>query len=185
MEDALFVISGPSGVGKSVVVKAVLQACPQLRLARSHTTRKPRSGELNGVQYDFVSEETFLGMISRDEFVEWVFYPRNSTTMYGTSRSEVLGGGNKLLEIETQGARKIREIYPKAILIFIWTDLEAIRKRMVERGGLSEAEMRSRLATAETEIGEARWFFNHMVENVDGPTGLEKAVSQVLNIINA
>ncbi len=184
MTDSLFVISGPSGVGKTVLVRAVLYACPKLRLTRSHTTRDPRQGEINGVQYNFVSEETFRGMISRDEFVEWVYYPRNSTSLYGTSKSEMRSSGSKLLEIETQGAQKVKAVYPEAILIFIWTDLETIRKRMVERGGISEAEMERRLATSETEMREARSFFNHFIENADGPAGLQKAVYQVLNVVN-
>jgi guanylate kinase len=184
LANELFVISGPSGVGKSIVVKAVLQACPKLRLTLSHTTRKPRPGETPGVQYNFVSDETFRGMISRDEFVEWAYYPRDSTNMYGTSRQEILGGGNKLLEIETQGARKIKTLYPKAVLIFIWAEGTEVKKRMVERGGLSEAQMTERLAVAEIETIEARGFFDHFIENADGPNGLQKAVLLVRNIVN-
>lgn len=184
MDDSLFVISGPSGVGKTVLVRALLQACPHLRMTRSYTTREPRQGEIDGVQYHFVSEETFRGMIVRDEFVEWVYYPRDSTTLYGTPRSEMRSRGNKLLEIETQGAQKIKAMYPEAVLVFIWTDLQTIRKRLVERGGLSEAEMERRLATAETEMSEAQSFFDHFIENADGPVGLQKAVYQTLDIVN-
>ena len=115
----LFVISGASGVGKTSVLKKVLEQRSDLQFSVSATSRPPRPGEVDGVNYYFVSREAFRDMIDRDEFVEHDYHMEN---YYGTLKSEVLKkteNGNMILDVEPNGALNIRKIYPQATLIFV------------------------------------------------------------------
>ena len=115
----LFVISGSSGVGKGTIMKRVMEQMPQLQFSVSATSRPPRPGEENGVQYYFVSREAFCEMIDQGAFVEYDYHMDN---YYGTLKSEILNKTkvcNLVLDIEPVGALRVREIYPKATLIYI------------------------------------------------------------------
>ena len=135
----LFVISGSSGVGKTTVLKKVMETRNDLQFSVSATSRLPRPGEQDGVNYYFVSRESFKEMIDRDEFVEYDFHMDN---YYGTLKSEVLQKtqqGNMILDVEPNGALAIREIYPEATLIFIAPpSLEALEKRIRGRGDTAD-----------------------------------------------
>ena len=146
----LIVISGPSGAGKSTVIAELLSARPDIYFSVSFTTRKPRVGEADGVNYNFVSTETFLGMIERDEFLE---YARYVDHYYGTSlkviQEKLEAGVDVLLDIETQGAAKIREKCPEAVLIFIFPpSFEELSRRLHGRHTDEESVIESRLKQA-------------------------------------
>jgi guanylate kinase len=178
----LFVISGPSGVGKGTVVRRIRELRPDLVFSVSFTTRAPRPGEVDGVHYRFVSETDFDRMIEAGELLEWasVFGHRS-----GTSRSEVDGalaeGRDVLKEMDVQGAAQIRERMPHAVLIFLAPPSEEeLARRLRERGTEEGLALERRLAEARRELAQATWF-DHIVMNDE----LEGAVGRVLAIIDA
>jgi guanylate kinase len=160
MKGKLFVITAPSGAGKTSLIKALLEDEPGLKLSTSYTTRKPRPGEQNGREYHFVDEPTFLAMRDRGEFLENAEVHGNR---YGTSRkviSETLERGQDLiLEIDWQGARQVRSLYPECIGIFVLPpSLEELERRLRSRGQDAEAVIRERLANAQAELAHAGEF---------------------------
>lgn len=151
----LVVLSGPSGVGKGTVCSALRQRSKQLVYSVSATTRAPREGEKDGVNYFFKTKEQFLAMIERDELLEWAEYVGN---YYGTPRSFVRqtieAGNDIILEIEVQGALKVKEKFPDAVFIFLLPpSLNELRNRIVTRGTENEETIRTRMAVALEEIG--------------------------------
>ena len=149
----LIVISGPSGAGKSTVIAELLSARPDIHFSVSFTTRKPRVGEADGVNYNFVSTETFQGMIERDEFLEYAQYVDH---YYGTSlkviEEKLEAGVDVLLDIETQGAARIRKKCPEAVLIFIFPpSFEELSRRLHGRNTDEESVIESRLKQAREE----------------------------------
>jgi guanylate kinase len=178
----LFVISGPSGVGKGTVVRRIRDLRPDLVFSVSFTTRSPRPGEVDGVHYRFVSETEFDRMIDAAELLEWasVFGHRS-----GTSRGEVdealTEGRDVLKEMDVQGAAQIRERMPQAVLIFLAPPSEdELARRLRERGTEEGPALERRLAEARRELAQATWF-DHIVMNDE----LEAAVGRVLAIIDA
>lgn len=160
MKGRLFVITAPSGGGKTSLIKALLQDEPTLKLSTSYTTRAPRPGEQNGREYHFVDEPTFLAMRSRGEFLENAEVHGNR---YGTSNkviTETLDRGQDLiLEIDWQGARQVRRLYPDAIGIFILPpSMEELERRLRGRGQDAEAVIQRRLANAQAEMAHANEF---------------------------
>jgi len=151
------VVSGPSGVGKTSVLKRLLAADPNLRFSVSHTTRSPRAGEVDGRDYHFVSRDVFRDMIDAGGFIEWAEYQGN---LYGTSFEAVEGptgeGFDLLLEVEVQGAQQLRERLPEAVTVFILPpsvgDLEV---RLRGRGSDGPETIRKRLEIARGELAEA------------------------------
>ncbi|WKU43938.1 guanylate kinase [Streptomyces sp. VNUA116] len=168
----LTVLSGPSGVGKSTVVAHMRKAHPEVWLSVSATTRKPRPGEQDGVQYFFVDDEEFDKLIANGELLEWAEFAGNR---YGTPRQAVLdrleAGELVLLEIDLQGARQVRETMPEAQLVFLappsWDELV---RRLTGRGTESPEVIERRLAAAKVELAAESEFdvtlVNTSVEDV-------------------
>ena len=175
----VFVITGPSGVGKGTLIQKLLEAVPDLELSVSATTREPRPGERDGRQYHFLSADEFARRIEAGDFLEHADYSGNR---YGTLRDEVERrlneGRSVVLEIEVQGARQVREAMPEAIQIFIAPpDPAALRERLLGRGTDSAEAIERRLETAESELASQSEFpyvvVNDAVqEAVDELTGL-------------
>jgi guanylate kinase len=176
----VFVITGPSGVGKGTLIRSLLQQIPALEVSVSATTRPPRPGEVDGVDYHFLGEEEFDRRLAAGEFVEHASY---SGHRYGTLRSELEGrvaaGVPVVLEIEIQGARQVRDAMPEAVQVFIAPpSLDALRARLVGRGTNSPRDMEARMRTAREEM-LAQDEFPHVVVN----DRLERAVAELVAIV--
>ena len=164
----VFVVTGPSGVGKGTLIAALLRRHPEAGLSVSATTRPPRPGEEDGVAYHFLTETDFERRLRLGEFVEHATYAGHR---YGTLRAELerrtRGGAPVVLEIELQGARQIRESMPSAVLIFIAPpSIETLRERLIARGLDDEAGVARRLEIAATELA-ARDEFSIVIVNDD------------------
>jgi guanylate kinase len=176
----VFVITGPSGVGKGTLIRGLLERVPGLELSVSATTRDPRPGERHGVDYHFMDSEEFDRRARNGEFVEHADY---SGSRYGTLRSELdrrlADGIPVVLEIEVQGARQVREAMPEALAVFIAPpSREALRARLVGRGTDAPEQIERRMQTAEREL-EAQPEFAHVVVN----DRLEHATDELERIV--
>ncbi len=177
-----FVISGPSGAGKTSILRRVLECDPGVHFSVSHTTRAPRSGEIEGQDYCFVDEERFRQLIEQDAFLEWADYQGN---LYGTSREAVAGptreGFDLILEVEVQGARQLRERGRGAVFVFlIPPSMDILEQRLRSRGSDDEDVVRKRLERAREELREIHGY-RYVVVNAD----MEQAVRDFLHIIAA
>jgi len=162
----VFVITGPSGVGKGTLIRGLMERLPKLELSVSATTRAPRPGERDGIDYHFLSREEFDRRVGEQDFVEHADYAGRS---YGTLRSEledrVREGVPVVLEIEVQGARQVRAAMPEAVQVFIAPpSLAALRTRLIGRGTDDSEEVERRLRVAEEEL-TAQPEFAHVVVN--------------------
>jgi guanylate kinase len=171
----VFVITGPSGVGKGTLIRGLRERLPKLELSVSATTRGPRPGEQDGVDYHFLTRDEFDSRVAEGDFVEHADYAGRS---YGTLRSEleerVRTGVPVVLEIEVQGARQVRQAMPEAVQVFIAPPtLAALRARLVGRGTDDAEEVARRLAVAEEEL-TAQPEFAHVVINDRLDEALEK-----------
>lgn len=182
VKSKVFVLTGPSGVGKGTLITELRERIPALELSTSATTRDPRTGERNGVEYHFLSPEEFDRKIEAGEFLEHAAYSGNQ---YGTLKSEVdrriENGHPVILEIEIQGAEQIRESMPEAVQLFIMPpapELETLLSRLAGRGTDSEEAIRGRMKVAEEEL-EARHHFHHRVVNDD----LDRAAEELEAIV--
>ncbi len=178
----VFVITGPSGVGKGTLIRGLMERVPQLQLSVSATTRAPRPGERDGVEYHFLARDEFDRRVRAGEFVEHADYAGRS---YGTLRAEledrVRAGAPVVLEIEVQGARQVRESVPGAVQVFIAPpSLDALRARLIGRGTDDPEEVERRLRVAEQEL-TAQPEFAHVVVN----DRLEDALAQLMGIVAA
>ncbi|MDQ5849642.1 MAG: guanylate kinase [Pseudomonadota bacterium] len=175
MSGRLFVITAPSGAGKTSLIDALIREDPSLQLSTSYTTRAPRPGEKSGVDYHFVDEPTFIAMRDRGEFLE------NAEVhgfRYGTAKrviTEALARGEDLiLEIDWQGARQVRALYPDCVGIFILPpSIEELERRIRARGQDSEAVIRRRLDNARGEMDHAGEF-DYAIINKDFDTARRK-----------
>lgn len=160
MSGKLFVITAPSGAGKTSLIDAVMKDDPSLTISVSYTTRQPRPGEKDGVDYHFVDVPTFLAMRGRGEFLESAEVHGNH---YATSKQVILDavrrGEQLILEIDWQGARQVRALYPQCVGIFILPpSVEELERRMRRRGQDSEAVIARRLQNAREELSHAGEF---------------------------
>ena len=156
----LIVLTGPSGVGKGMLLQALLQRHPELKLSISATTRSPRTGEIDGVNYYFITRQQFDLMVSEKEFIEWAEFANNC---YGTPKRSVeeqLAAGEwVVLEIELEGARQVRQSFPEAIRIFILPpSIQELESRIRGRGQDSDDAIDRRLQRAKAEIDAANEF---------------------------
>jgi guanylate kinase len=164
----LIVVSGPSGAGKDTLIRAALEAIPELALIASATTRNPREGEVEGIDHVFLSREEFERWIEENRLLEWAEYSGN---LYGTPKQSVEelleGGRSVILRIELQGARKIKERRPDAVMVFVRApSLEETRRRLERRATETSESVESRMATAIREVA-ARDEFDYEVVNGD------------------
>jgi guanylate kinase len=177
----LFVFTGPSGVGKSTICRAILEDVPRISFSVSHTTRPPRPDEVDGRDYIFVSEEDFDSSIKENRFVEYAIV---HGYRYGTSRDQLdekLGRGDLLLDIDVQGADQIRPRFSSDVYVFVLPpSLDVLRARLVERGSNNDEDIERRMSQAEVEIAEAHEFDYFIVND-----RLDEAVATAKSIIEA
>jgi guanylate kinase len=181
----LFIVSSPSGGGKTTLIRRLLASPPggeSLRFSVSHTTRPRRDGEMDGREYHFVSAAEFEGMARNAEFLE---HNEVHGNFYGTAKSEVLprlaAGEDVVLDIDVQGARDIREAYPEAISIFIVPSSAAeLERRLTRRGLDGEDAIRKRLINAAKEVAQAA-SFQYVIVNDD----LERASLELESVVRA
>jgi len=174
------VITGPSGVGKGTLIRTLRERMPELQLSISATTRRPRTGETQDVDYHFMTPEQFERHVQDGDFVEHADY---AGARYGTLRSELetrtATGSPVLLEIEVQGARQVRRSMPEAVQVFIAPpSVDALRARLIGRGADAPEQIEARLRTAEREL-QAQHEFPHVVVN----DRLEDAVEELVAVV--
>jgi guanylate kinase len=182
MSGILFVVSAPSGAGKTSLVKGLLETGSGVRLSISYTTRAPRAGEVNGRDYHFVTRDTFLEMQEAGDFLESAEVYGN---LYGTShrwvRGELAAGRDVLLEIDTQGAAQVRRLFPESVGIFIFPpSLEVLEARLRARSQDSPEVIARRLAAARGEMGHAG-AYDYVIIN----DKLSEALQDLAGIIRA
>jgi guanylate kinase len=175
------VISGPSGVGKDTLIERMAELGHRHHFTITATTREPRPGERDGINHHFVSRDEFINMIASDELLEWAEVFGN---YYGVPRQQVRDalarGQHVLIRVDVQGARRLRELLPGALQIFVMPPSRSVlRKRLKERGVNSAEDMKRRLKAAQGEIQEAG-LFDYVVVNEEGR--LDDAVREVSEI---
>jgi guanylate kinase len=181
-EGLLIVVSGPSGVGKGTVCATLRKQMPRLTYSVSATTRAPRAGEVDGVNYFFKTVSEFKQMIENDELIEWAEYVGN---YYGTPRrfveESLKAGKDVLLEIEVQGAMQVKERFPNGVFIFLVPPtMEELKRRITGRGTESEEAIESRLSAASDELKLIE-HYDYVVINDE----VEKACQRIQAIITA
>ncbi|HIZ18824.1 MAG TPA: guanylate kinase [Candidatus Olsenella stercoravium] len=176
----VFVVSGPSGVGKGTLVALLRERTSCLGLTVSATTREPRPGETDGVSYHFMNDDEFDHRLEDGEFLEWAWVHGHR---YGTLRSEVervlAGGESVVLEIDVQGGLAVRSVMPDAVLVFIEPpSMEELERRLRGRGTEGEEQVRLRLSNARAEMGHAQEYDVRLVND-----DLERACSELQDVI--
>jgi len=180
MSGNLFVISAPSGAGKSTIIKALRERIKGLGYSISHTSRKPRDNENDGIDYHFIQKETFRRMIDAGAFVEWA---KVYNDLYGTSFSsleeQTANGVDVLLDLDTQGAKKIGKQFKNSVLIYVLPpSLEVLEKRLMTRRTDDETVIKSRMKKTSSEIKQCVWY-DYIIVNDE----LEKAITEAQAII--
>ena len=182
-EGLLLVVSGPAGVGKGTLDKALLERHQDMKLSVSATTRAPCPGEIDGVHYFFKTEEEFKAMIERNEFLEYMHVFQ--TNYYGTPRSfveeQLSRGIDVILEIDVQGAMKVKKAFPNAVMIFIAPpSMAELKSRLIGRNTETLEQIEKRFATAEKEIAMLPEYEYVVTNDV-----VEMAVNRMESIITA
>ena len=182
MSGHLYIVTAPSGAGKTTLVRMLLENDSGIRLSISYTTRAPRVGEQNGREYHFTDATSFRGMVERGEFLEWAEVHGNC---YGTSRlwieSEMAAGRDVLLEIDWQGAQQVRKLFPSAIGVFIMPpSMAELERRLTGRGTDSADVIARRLAVARDEMRHVPEF-DYVIIN----DALQQALSDLLSVVRA
>jgi len=178
----LFVISAPSGAGKTTLCKALTDSLENLRHSISYTTRKPRPGEIDGREYYFATEERFQDMVRAGDFAEWA---RVHSNLYGTSRRVLdemrTEGIDVILDIDTQGAKQIKEKYRESVFVFIMPpSLEILEERLRNRNSDDEDEIRKRMRRARDEIKDYT-VYDYIIVNRD----FERALAELRAVVIA
>lgn len=181
-EGLIFIISAPSGAGKTTLLRKVMEELTGLRFSVSYTTRPPRANEVEGEDYHFISASLFQKMVERNEFLEWAEVLGNR---YGTPRKNMhvlkSEGIDLILDIDTQGAKRVVEQIEPTILIYILPpSLESLQERLNKRGLDSPEKIQFRLANAKRDMEEARWY-HYVILN----DRIEETVEKLKAIITA
>lgn len=182
MSGHLYIVSAPSGAGKTTLVRMLLENDSGIRLSISYTTRAPRSDEADGREYNFVDIETFRGMIGRGEFLEWAEVHGNC---YGTSslwiEQEMASGRDVLLEIDWQGAQQVKKLFPQAIGVFVLPpSMAELERRLTGRGTDSAEVIARRLAAAREEMRHVSEFGYVIINDA-----LPQALADLLAVVCA
>ena len=180
MPGPLFIVTAPSGAGKTTLVSGLLERDPLVRLSVSYTTRAPRTGEVNGQHYHFIDVPAFRALRDQGEFLEWAEVHNN---YYGTSKrwleEQTRAGRDILLEIDWQGAQQVRKVFPKAVGVFILPpSVEELERRLRGRGTDSEDVIARRVLGARGEMRHVAEF-DYVIINEDLPAALEDLVAVV------
>jgi guanylate kinase len=179
---AVLVVTGPSGAGKGTLIRELVERVPGIEVTVSATTRERRRAEEDGREYWFLSDADFLERVARGEFLEHVEYV--SGHRYGTLRSEldrIAGNGHvPLLELETEGALRVKDEVPGAVTIFISARVDELERRLRERATESSGEIHERIELARQQLEQAG-AFDHVIENDD----LEQAVTKLTALVRS
>ena len=180
MSGNLFVISAPSGAGKSTIIKALKERIEGLGYSISHTSRKPRGKENDGIEYHFLKKKAFRSMIDAGAFVEWA---QVYDDLYGTSFSsldeQTASGLDVLLDLDSQGAKNVKKHFKNSVLIYVLPpSLDILEKRLMARGTDDETVIKSRMEKTSSEIKQCVWY-DYIIVNDD----LEKAIKEAQAII--
>lgn len=177
----VFVVSAPSGAGKTTIVRNVLSRLPEIEFSVSATTRERRSFEVDGVDYFFLSEDEFNKKIEAEEFVEWeTFYGYYYGTLKSYINSRLDNGKSVLLEVDVKGALKIKQEYPDAIMVFILPpSIDELKRRLINRKTESDSDLQKRFERAKMEI-DFQTHFEHRIVN----DNLENAKEKVYDILS-
>ncbi len=180
----LFVISAPSGAGKTTIIRELFKRFPDLKFSVSATTRSKRANEIEGKDYYFISPDDFKQKIGKNEFAEWEEVFGN---YYGTLRTELNKGQSvnfdMILDVDVKGALSIKKIYPDAIIIFIDVPIDELMNRLLKRGTETEEQVKKREERISMEIAQKNQF-DYVIDNSDNPDGIKKAVKKIITIIN-
>ena len=182
MSSLIYVISGPSGTGKSTIIDGLRKLIPDLAYSVSHTSRKPRGEERDGVDYFFVEREDFERLIRKGDFLEWAeVYGDYYGTSFSSLKGQVELGLDVIMDVDIQGAKNIKASFDESLLIYILPpSLEMLEKRLRGRGSDSEKAIKNRIEKAFKELTNCVWF-DYIIFNDD----LDQAVNEAASIVNS
>ena len=177
-----FIISAPSGTGKTTVCKMLKQKLPKLKFSVSHTTREPRDNETDGIDYHFISEKIFEEKIKHDKFIEWAkVYQYYYGTAFESIDSHKKNGDDVLIELDVQGAKSLRKLNYKAIFIFILPpSLKELEIRLRNRNTESESAIKDRLESSENEVQQFK-LYDYILTNIN----VEETAENIISVIKA